>query len=159
MASSGTPTGPHAAPAGPVLFAYDGSQLAELAIEQAARQLTPARDALVVCVWQTGDLGFTPPAGRHLNAADATEVQKAAQDTAAHGAQLAQNAGFRAQSIAIQAAPTWEGIIQAAKQHQASLIVIATHHRTGLTGHLLGSVTSAVIARTPTPVLVVHGGP
>jgi nucleotide-binding universal stress UspA family protein len=141
---------------GPVLFAYDGSQLAKLAIEQAAHQLAPARDALVVCVWQTGDVGFVPPTGRHLNAAQATEVRNAAQDTAAHGAQLAQNAGFRAQSTAIGAAPTWKGIVQAAQQHQASLIVLATHRRSGLTGHLLGSVTAAVIAHTSTPILVIH---
>jgi hypothetical protein len=35
---------------GPVLFAYDGSELAAFAIEQAGRQLATARDALVVCV-------------------------------------------------------------------------------------------------------------
>jgi hypothetical protein len=35
---------------GPVLFAYDGSELAAFAIAQAAGQLAPQRDALVVCV-------------------------------------------------------------------------------------------------------------
>ena len=49
-----------AAAVGPVLFAYDGSELAAFAIAQAAAQLAPRRDALVVCVWQPVDVGFTP---------------------------------------------------------------------------------------------------
>jgi hypothetical protein len=44
----------------PVVFAYDGSELAAFAIERAATQLAPGRDALVVCVWQPADVGFTP---------------------------------------------------------------------------------------------------
>ena len=36
--------------AGPVVFAYDGSELAQLAIEEAARQLGQGRDALVLTV-------------------------------------------------------------------------------------------------------------
>ena len=91
---------------GPVLFAYDGSELAKLAIEQAGRELAPGRDALVACVWQTGDVGFVPATEQHLTATAADEVKKAAEDTAEHGASLARQAGFRAQSIAIEAAPT-----------------------------------------------------
>ena len=83
------------APIGPVLFAYDGSELAKLAIEQAGRQLAPGRDALVVCVWQPADVGFVPAGERHFDAAEATEVRKAAEETAAHGASLAEKAGFR----------------------------------------------------------------
>lgn len=159
MASSGTGAATVARPAGPVLFAYDGSELAKLAIEQAGRQLAPGRDALVVCVWQPGDVGFVPPNEHHLNTAEAIQVRNAAEETAAHGAVLANNAGFPAQSTAIEAAPTWKGIIDVAKEHQASLIVLGTHHRTGLIGHLLGSVTAAVIAHSTATVLVVHRQP
>jgi hypothetical protein len=35
-----------------VVFAYDGSELAKLAIDEARRQLAPQRDALVLTVWQ-----------------------------------------------------------------------------------------------------------
>jgi nucleotide-binding universal stress UspA family protein len=145
-----------ALPVGPVLLAYDGSALAELAIEQAGRQLAPGREALVVCVWQPADVGFVPTGGRHLNAADATEVRQAAEETAAHGASLAEKAGFRPQSIAIEAAPTWQGILDVAAEHEAGLIVLGSHRRSGLVGHLLGSVTAAVAARAASPVLVVH---
>ena len=107
-----TSTPPQAAIPGPVLFAYDGSQLAQLAIEQASQLLVPGRDALVLCVWQPADVGFIPVDDQHLDAQNASEVQKAAQQTAAHGASLAEKAGFQSQSMAVEAAPTWKGIVK-----------------------------------------------
>ncbi len=142
--------------AGPVLLAYDGSVLAELAIAEAARQLAPGREALAVCVWQPADVGFLPVGEKELNAADATEVRQAAAETAAHGAALAEQAGFRSQGIAVEAAPTWRGILDAAAEHEAGVIVLGSHRRTGIVGHLLGSVAAAVSARSACAVLIVH---
>src|SRR5271155_5535117 len=141
-------TPPEAALSGPVLFAYDGSELAQLAIAQAGQQLTPGRDALVLCVWQPADVGFIPVDDRHLDAQNASEVKQAAQQTAAHGASLAEKAGFRSQSTAIEAAPTWKGIVKVAEDHQASLIVLGSHRRSGIIGHLLGSVAAAVVTHS-----------
>jgi nucleotide-binding universal stress UspA family protein len=156
MATTGTDVVTAATGTGPVIFAYDGSELAQLAIESAGRELALGRDALVVCVWQTSDVGFVPVDDRPFNAQEATEVHRAAEETAAHGASLATQAGFRTQSVAVEAAPTWKGIVSVADEHRASLIVLGTHHRSGLTGHLLGSVTTAVVAHTTASVLVVH---
>lgn len=156
MASDDTHAATSPPPTGPVLFAYDGSELAKLAIEQSGRQLAPGRDAVVVCVWQTGDVGFVPTGERHFNAAQATEVQRAAQETAAYGASLAEKAGFRPQSVAIGAAPTWKGIVEVAEQREASLIVLGPHRRSGLVGHLLGSVTAAVVSHSAASVLIVR---
>lgn len=142
---------------GPVLFAYDGSELAKVAIENAGRQLAPGREAVVVCVWQPGDVGFIPVDERNLNAAQATEVRQAAEETAAAGASLAMNAGFRPQSVAVAAAPTWQGIVKVAEERGASLIVLGTHRRTGLVGHLLGSVAAAVVVHSAIPAMVVPG--
>jgi nucleotide-binding universal stress UspA family protein len=144
------------APTGPVLFAYDGSELATLAIEQAATQLAPGQDALVLCVWQPADVGFVPTNKRHLDANQASEVKRAAEETAAHGASLAEKAGFRSQSMAVQAGPTWKGIVETAKEHKATLIVLGSHRRSGLVGHLLGSVAAAVVTHSASSVLVVH---
>ena len=66
----------------PVLFAYDGSELAATAIEQTSPQLAAGRDALVVCVWQPSDVGFSPVDGCHFDAANASEVRAAAEATA-----------------------------------------------------------------------------
>lgn len=144
-----------AQPLGPVLFAYDGSELAALAIGAAGRELAPGRDALVVCVWQPADVGFVPTGQRSFNAAEATEVRAAAEETAAHGASLAERAGFRAQSVAVEAAPTWSGIVAVAEERQASVIVLGSHRRSGLK-RLLGSVAAAVVSHAACSVLVVH---
>ncbi len=147
------------APVGPVLFAYDGSELAALAIDQAGKQLATGRDALVVCVWQPADVGFAPVNNRHFDAAAATEVHQAADETAAYGASLAEKAGFRAQRMAVEAEPTWKGIVQTAKDSHASLIVIGSHRHGGLMGHLVGSVAAAVVAHAGSPILVVRPRP
>jgi MFS family permease/nucleotide-binding universal stress UspA family protein len=145
-------------PAGPVVFAYDGTDLAENAIQQAASQLGPGRCALVVCVWQPADVGFTPTDKDHFDADQAPEVRRAAERTAAHGASLAERVGFSAESIAVEAAPTWKGIVHAADEHGASLVVLGPHRRSGLLGHLQGSVAGAVIAHSDIPVMLVPEG-
>jgi MFS family permease/nucleotide-binding universal stress UspA family protein len=145
--------------AAPVLFAYDGSELAAYAIAQAAAQLPPRREAVVACVWQPADVGFTPIDRTHFDADQASEVRRAAEQTAAHGAALADRAGFLARSVAVEAAPTWKGIVAAADEHNASLIVLGPHRRNGLLGHLQGSVAAAVVAHTAIPVLIVPEQP
>jgi nucleotide-binding universal stress UspA family protein len=145
-----------ARPTGPVLFAYDGSELAAEAIKQASNQLASGRDALVLCVWQPADVGFVPVDGHSLNAQQAADVQQAAEATAAHGATIAEHAGFKAQSLAVEAAPTWKGICMVSKERDASVIVLGAHRRSGIAGHLLGSVTAAVVTHSPVPVLVIH---
>ena len=141
---------------GPVIFAYDGSELAKLAIKEAARQLGTGRDALAITVWQPFDVGFVPVAGLQLDAKQVAEVRKAAEYTAADGASLAEQAGFHARSSAIEAAPTWKGIVKVGEEHDCSLIVLGSHGRTGLASVLIGSVAEAVAAHSPRSVLIVH---
>jgi nucleotide-binding universal stress UspA family protein len=139
-----------------VLFAYDGSDLAKLAIEEAGRQLRPGRDAVVLTVWRPFAVGFIPPPGVEFDAAASEEVERAAEETAALGASMAQAAGFRAQSLAVKEAPTWKGIARVADDHDASPIVLGSHGKSGLTGVFLGSVASDVAAHSGRTVLIVH---
>jgi nucleotide-binding universal stress UspA family protein len=139
-----------------VLLAYDGSELAGFAIEQAGRQLAPSCQALVVCVWQPSDVGFLPVGERRLHASAADEVHRAAEETAAHGASLAERAGFKPQSLAIEVAPTWRGLVETAEERGAELIVLGSHRRSGIVGHLLGSVAAATVSHFAGSVLVVH---
>ncbi|HEY2180599.1 MAG TPA: universal stress protein [Solirubrobacteraceae bacterium] len=143
-------------PLGPVVFAYDGSELAKLAIDEAARQLGPGRDALVLTVWQPFNVGFVPTVALRLNAAEIADVRRAAQETAADGASLAKAAGFKARGAEIECGPTWKGIVHVADEHDASLIVLGSHGRIGLAGVLLGSVAEAVAAHSRRSVLIVH---
>jgi nucleotide-binding universal stress UspA family protein len=147
------------ASSGPVLLAYDGSELAGFAIEQAAQQLALGREALVLCVWQPVDVDFVPISGHHFDTNDASQVRRAAEETAAHGAAVANALGFQTQSLAVEAAPTWKGIIETATQRQAALIVIGSHRREGIAGHLRGSVAAAVATHAACPVFLVHKRP
>jgi nucleotide-binding universal stress UspA family protein len=141
---------------GPVLFAYDGSDLARLAIEEAGRQLEPGRDAVVLTVWRPFAVGFIPAPEVKFDAAASDEVRKAAEETAAQGASMAQAAGFRAQSLAVKEPTTWKGIARVADDRDASLIVLGSHGKSGLTGIFLGSVAGAVAAHSGRAVLIVH---
>jgi nucleotide-binding universal stress UspA family protein len=141
---------------GPVVFAYDGSDLAKAAIAEAGRQLGPGREAIVVTVWQPFNVGFVAPHELKMDAAAADEVRAAAAETAAEGASLAQTAGFKAESMAREAAPTWKGIVEVADEHDSSLVVLGSHGRSGLAEVLIGSVAQAVGAHSRRPVLVVH---
>jgi nucleotide-binding universal stress UspA family protein len=141
---------------GPVLFAYDGSELARLAIEEAGRQLEPGRDAFVLTVWRPFAVGFIPPPEVTFDAAATDEVRNAAEETAAQGASMAQAAGFRAHSLAVNEAPTWKAIARVADDRDASLIVLGSHGKSGLTGVFLGSVASDVAAHSGRSVLIVH---
>jgi nucleotide-binding universal stress UspA family protein len=143
---------------GPVVFAYDGSELAKHAIEEAGRLLETGGDALVVTVWQPFDVGFLPAAGLEFDAAQIAAVRKAAAQTAAEGAALAEAAGFRAQSAEIEKSPTWQGIAEFADAHDARLVVLGSHGRSGLAGVLVGSVAGAVAAHSRRSVLIVHRG-
>ena len=141
---------------GPIVFAYDGSELAKLAIEEAGRQLEPGRAALVLTVWHPFDVGFVPAGSVRFDAAQISDVKEAAERTAAEGASRAQAAGFDARSEAAEAAPTWKGIVEAADERDSSLIVLGSHGRNGLAGVLIGSVAEAVAAHSRRSVLIVH---
>ncbi len=141
---------------GPVLFAYDGSELSTLAIHEARQQLAPGRDALVLTVWEPFNVGFLPADEIKFDAADAYEVRRAAERMAAHGASLANAAGFRAQGITTRATPTWKGVVDVADDRDASLIVLGSHGRTRLASVVRGSVASGVADHSQRSVLIVH---
>jgi nucleotide-binding universal stress UspA family protein len=146
---------------GPVLFAYDGSDLARAAIVEAGHQLPRRREALVLTVWRTFNVGFTPEPDAQFDAACGDEVRQVAQQTAARGAELADKAGFRARARAVEGTPAWKAVIETAKDEDASLIVLGSHRHAGLGGLLAGSVAGDVAARSPRPVLIIrdHGNP
>jgi nucleotide-binding universal stress UspA family protein len=141
---------------GPILFAYDGSDLAGHAITEAGRQLRAGRDAVVLTIWEPFNVGFLPVGGTEFDAAGPDEVRAAAEKTALHGASLAEAAGFRAEAVTAEGAPTWQGITDAADSRDAALIVLGSHGRSGVTGLVVGSVAGAVAAHSRRSVLIVH---
>jgi nucleotide-binding universal stress UspA family protein len=141
---------------GPVLFAYDGSELAGHAITEAGRQLRDGRDAVILTIWEPFNVGFLPVEGVEFDAAGVDEVKAAAEKTAAQGAALAEAAGFRAEAVTGEGTPTWQAIIDVADSRDASLIVLGSHGRSGVSGLIVGSVAGAVAAHSRRSVLIVH---
>ena len=139
-----------------MVVAYDGSNAADVAIERAGVELGPDRDAVVICVWQPANVGFVPIGSPGLRAMDARDVRRAAECTAAHGATVAREAGFDARSLAIQAAPKWQGIVTAARMYDSNTIVMASRYRDGLIGRLCGSVAATTAAHFDRKVLISH---
>jgi nucleotide-binding universal stress UspA family protein len=139
-----------------VVVSYDGSELAKNAIEEAGRLLGAGGDAIILTVWQRFDLGFIPSDEAELDTADGGQVRRAGERTAADGAALAEVAGFRSTSAAIEVSPTWKGIVEFADDQAASLIVLGSHGRTGPIDAVLGSVARDVAAHSRRSVLIVH---
>jgi nucleotide-binding universal stress UspA family protein len=142
--------------ASPVIFAYDGSDTAAFAIEQASAQIGADRDAIVACVWRPVDVCFKPVPGRRLRSCVAKEVERAAHETAAAGVALARHHGFRACARTIEAAPTFKGLITLADEWECPLIVLGSRRHTGLFGHRTGSVAGATVSHFPRSVLVIR---
>ena len=141
----------------PVLFAYDGSEQAKAAIRQAGRQLQNGRPAIVLTIWQP--LAALPFAGAPGVASTGLEegFETEARRVANEGVELARSAGFAAQPNAEQGDPIWKRIVDLADEHDASIVVVGSHGRRGLSRVLLGSVAEATVRHTGRPVLVAHG--
>jgi nucleotide-binding universal stress UspA family protein len=146
---------------GPVLIAYDGSDFAKTAIDEAASQLGPGRKAIVLTVWEP--LEQLPFLGVRGIASDAgavetvvAETRSGAEEVAKEGAELASAAGFEAQAETASGDPAWRQIVEIAEERDASLIVIGSRGHSGLSYVLLGSVATAVSQHSKRPVLIVH---
>lgn len=139
---------------GPILFAYDGSDYAKAAIQQAAEQLKGGRRAIVLTVWHP----YTPPFVAATVIPDEVEegIEEDARRVAEEGATLAREAGFDAESATGQGEPIWQRIVDSADELDAGIVVIGSHGRTGVPRAVIGSVAGAVASHTSRPVLIAH---
>ena len=140
---------------GPILLAYDGSEYAQASIREAARQLSPGRDAVVFTVWTPlAALPFGTPGAGATDVDESLEAE--ARKVADEGARLAADAGFEATALTASGSPVWQMIVDEADAQDAGVVVMGSHGRTGLGLLLLGSVAAAVARHTERPVLIVH---
>jgi nucleotide-binding universal stress UspA family protein len=79
-----------------------------------------------------------------------------AKKVLAPAARLAEKFGVRCETLAVNAAQPWSGVLHAAQRRNCDLIVMASHGRRGLARALLGSETQRVLTHTRVPVLVVR---
>jgi nucleotide-binding universal stress UspA family protein len=152
---------------GPVLLAYDGSELSRRAMHSAATVVGGGR-AVVVHVYEpSAPLVPTPGAAAALaNAPELAEQAARAQEDmrrgmdelAERGMREAQRAGFSATGQTVIARGTTgvaEAIVDTATSIGASLIVLGSHGHSAIHGALLGSVSTEVLRRSSVPLLIV----
>lgn len=140
----------------PVLFAYDGSAQAKAAIRHAAKQLRHGSPAIVLTVWHP--IATVPfPTAIGLTTAGLEEsIGREAQRVAEEGAELARSSGFDAKPVTERGDPVWQQIVDSAEEHDAAIVVMGSHGRTGVGLVLLGSVAAATARHTDRPVLIAH---
>lgn len=142
-----------------VLVPLDGSFLAEQAIAP-ARELARALGAEMVLVravdpntWMMADDSW-PVYDSTLAEVLDSQVQNAQSYLQGVAATIAEpGLPVRTDVVQDRAAPA---LRRAAREHQASAIVMATHGRSGVNRLLMGSVTDAVLRSAHVPVLVVR---
>ncbi len=154
--------------AAPILIAYDGSPSSDHAIREAGGLLA-GRRALVVVVYKQG-IGFEllempnirgglPPPQLDVRAAIEVdeELAERSQTLAQQGAELARDAGFEPEALAVadhEDMPVAETIVSVAADRSAAAIVIGAHGHSRLSEVVLGSTSRDVIRRAPCPVVV-----
>lgn len=82
------------------------------------------------------------------------EIQKESSQKLMHGLKQEFGAGLEVQEFILEGNITDE-VIRVAKDFQASLIVMGTHSRTGLSHFLSGSVAESISRHSICPVLIV----
>lgn len=148
---------------GPVLLAYDGSDAADEAVATAGR-LFAGREAVVLRVWRspirhslTGAAMVDVPAwGTREMVEDIDGIAASwAQQLAADGVALAERHGLSARPMVAESEePVAAGILRAADELGAAVVVTGRRGRSALAGTVFGSVSSALLHAAERPLLV-----
>ena len=145
-----------------LLIAFDGSDDARNAIAWAGRLLAPRR-ALVVhsfvglsqMLLHSGVRGLRGELTEAVEEFDAADVEDA-EKLAAEGAALATAAGMQAEPLVVkQGGGAWRTLVDAAGRHRVAAIVAGARGRSKVASVLLCCVSTALLAPTPVPLLVV----
>ena len=138
----------------PVLICYDGSEGARNAITAAAALLV-GRGAVILNV---GPLALVAEAYAAAGSGAADLDRRAHADAlvlADEGAELAREAGFRAEARARLDTPTWRGVVSIADEIGATAIVLGSRGLTGVHELVEGSLWHEVAQHARRPVLIV----
>ena len=151
----------------PVLIAYDGSEVSQIAVRHAA-DLFAGRPAVVATVWEAGLAAYPwayPTGSPDTLLPDPATVEEVdrlrgerASTVAADGAELARSAGLDAEPQAVpDEVDVADRLIDIARERGAAVVVVGSHGISGLRKRLLGSVSRKLIEHCDRPVLVVRG--
>jgi nucleotide-binding universal stress UspA family protein len=142
-----------------ILVATDGSKLAAKGVKSGMR-LAKSLGAKITAVYVIppyvppvyGEAAIYIPEVTPKRYKELTE--KEAKKALAVAEIEAQTAGVACKTVSLTADQAWQGIVRSASSKKCDLIVMASHGRGGLTGLILGSETTKVLAHSKVPVLV-----
>ena len=139
-----------------VLIPTDGSELSSKA-EAAGLAMAKSLDAKVTALTVTPPFQFIGTEPMVLVATE-PEYEKAqaarAEKTLERVRMTAAAIGVPVETVRTVSSHPFEAIIATAKERGCDLIYMASHGRSGLSGLLLGSVTTKVLTHSKIPVLV-----
>ncbi len=144
-----------------VIVPLDGSPFAKAALPTAVELVGSTGELVLVTVVEPPDEVVRDEVGRirvYLDQQEEALTRDARDYLHAIAAQLAdRNPGLHV-SVDVRMGEPAAGVIMAAADRAADLVVMASHGRTGIPRAVFGSVTGAVLHDGFTPVLVVHPG-
>jgi nucleotide-binding universal stress UspA family protein len=138
----------------PVLICYDGSAESRQAIADAAALLTERR-AVVVNVAPLDAVAGAYAAAGSGAAEFGADVHADAVARADEGAELARQAGFRAEARGILATPLWRGVVEVADEVDAAVIVVGSRPHSRFSELVEEHVSHDVVEHASQPVLVI----
>jgi len=141
----------------PIDFSKQSLRALELA-EELLTQIGPKGRATLLCVFENSTLANTLHSFVTLKTLSGKQWREAEQDARAKLLKLATKylPAHAVQVTSIRAKKSVaEEIVQFAKTHKFTSIVMSTHGRTGVVKLVLGSVAERVVAMSPLPVYVV----
>jgi nucleotide-binding universal stress UspA family protein len=142
---------------GKILVATDGTSVAERAVDTAA-QLASRLGIGLTAVTVAAPYPYSA-VGESSAVAGAdyqSTVGAEASARLARAKEIASGAGIECSTSMQEASDVFQGILAAAQQAGAGLIVMASHGRRGLSALMLGSETQKLLAHTKVPVLIVR---
>ena len=154
--------------AAPILIAYDGSDTARRAVQEAT-ELFDSRRALVVTVWEPGlayetsamtadPTGLGPEPVDPAAAREVDDASKARTDRVAkEGVDLARSRGLEAEALSVaDEGNVADAIVELARERSVAAIVVGSRGLSGLRARFEGSTSNAVAKHASCPVVLVH---
>jgi len=140
-----------------ILLATDGSAASEhaakIAVDLARTHGSELTALYVVDPYPYLNVGESNPMGFQAYMSSAAQHAAQAHAKVAHlcasGTPVVELHMRRAEDVSAS-----DGILQAASELRADIVVVGSHGRTGIARLMLGSVAGQVVARSPVPVLV-----
>jgi nucleotide-binding universal stress UspA family protein len=138
-----------------ILVPTDGTPLSDKASAAAIDFARANPGSRIIGVSVVEKLPFTPHGTSGENLTDyMRQMQEMTEGRVKKVAAAAEAAGVPCETVVVQAASPYEGILKAADEHNCDCIFMASHGRKGLSRLFIGSETQKVLTAAKIPVMV-----